>query len=500
MSETEGASPPHTSLLRRVQRETLRYGVIAAIGQGALWASNLLLARLLTKTDFGVYDICGAFVSMAILFGDGGLGAALLRKPVEPTQEEYESVFGFSLIVGVTIAIGFSAAAPLLARAYHLPSGAVWVMVAMAPGYLLGALRTYPMIRLERGLQFSAIARIDLAVLFVRQISAATLALLHFGVYALVFANIGASIFAVVATFVVKRGIPKLRFHKGVLGPLLWFGLKVQALIIVAFFKDNVSALLLGALAGPAAVGVFDFGMRFIQLPVLAVNALAKIQLPTYGRLQNDKAALYRAVRGAMRLMFLAGVPALVVLAVASPWLVPTLYGAQWVESLPVIWALVINMVGGLAASPLFTLMQARNQAGTALTTFAIWTATTWALCIGAYAFGLSITGIAAAHSIVTFGITIVLIRRAGVALERSLFPAIAAPVAAGAVAVGAHFGLRALGATNAIAMHPAGLLAIPLVVYVATELALEGKHVFAEIRELVHAARTPEPAPEAAA
>src|SRR5262245_34226316 len=157
------------SLLRRVIRETLSFSVIETVGQLFSWASNLLLARLLLPKDFGIYDICGSFILMGCLFGDGGLGAALVRKPTEPSQEDYESVFVSTVTVGSVLAIGFSIAAPFLARAYHLEGIAVWVLIAMAPGYLLGSLRTYPMVRLERDLRFSTIARIDLAVLFFRQ-------------------------------------------------------------------------------------------------------------------------------------------------------------------------------------------------------------------------------------------------------------------------------------------------------------------------------------------
>ncbi len=478
--------PAHDTLLSRVVRETLSFGAVQTGAQIFALLSNIVLARVLLPADFGTYDICGFFIGIGVLFGDAGLGASLIRKPEEPTAEEYGSILVANVAVGATLTCVFLAAAPLLARLYGLPSTAVWVLMALAPNYLVNSLRTYPMIRIERELRFGKIARIDLVVLLLRQSVAVALALMHFGVWALVLANVGGAALAVALTFMVQPGLPPLRFSKRAFLPLLAFGAKVQALTIIAFFKDNVSNAMLGALAGPASVGFFNFAMKYIQTPLLAVNALARVQLPTYSRLQNDPDALYAAVRGSLRIMFLVGIPFLMVLTTGAVWLVPTIWHEKWQPSVIVAYGLLPNMVGGLAASPLFTLLQARNEAGFALTTFAVWTASTWALSLLAYYLGFSLLGVAAAHSLVTVVIVSLLLARTRLTLTRSLFRVVGPPTLSGALGIASVAALSWLPAELAFLRHPVVLLGLPLVVYVLAELAFEGQLLREDLRKLL--------------
>jgi len=378
---------------------------------------------------------------------------------------------------------------------YGLQGTAVWVLMALAPNYLINSLRSYPMIRIERELRFGKMARIDLVVLLLRQSVAVALALMHFGVWALVLANVGGAALAVALTFMVQPGLPPLRFSKRVFLPLLVFGAKVQALSVVAFFKDNVSNAMLGAFAGPASVGLFNFAVKYIQTPILAVNALSRVQMPTYARLQHDPVALYAALRGSLRIMFLIGIPFLMVLATGASWLVPTIWHTKWEPSIVIAYGMVPNMVGGLAASPLFTLLQARNEAGFALTTFVVWTASTWALSILAYVLGFSLLGVAVAHSIVTVVIVSMLLARTRRFLERSLFRVVLPPTFCGVLGTASVVALRWLPPSLASLRHPAVLLGLPLVVYLVAEVALEGpllREDLAKLRRLIAPRRAP--------
>jgi len=227
--------PPET-LLSRVVRETLSFGAFQVAANVFQLLSNIVLARLLLPADFGTYDICGFFIGIGVLLGDAGLGASLIRKSEEPTPDEYGSILVANLAVGATLTCGFLAAAPLLARLYGLQGSAVWVLMALAPNYLINSLKTYPMIRLERDLRFGKLARIDVIVLVLKQSAAVILALSHFGVWALVLANVAGSALGVALAFMVLPGLPPLRFSKRIFMPLLTFGAKVQAITVVAFF------------------------------------------------------------------------------------------------------------------------------------------------------------------------------------------------------------------------------------------------------------------------
>ncbi len=487
-SDKKGADA--AGLLRKVVRETLSFGTFQVIGSLLSWGAGFLLARLLTQTDYGVYDICASFVQMGILFSDAGLGGALLRKKEEPSDEEYSSVFVANMTAGVVLAVGFAIAAPWLISVYKIEHPmARWVLTLMGPSYLLSAARTYPMLRLERQLAFGSIARIDLAVTLAKHVGAISLGLLQAGVMTLVLSNLGSSVLALVLTFVLMPKLPKPIFRWVLFKPLLAFGLQAQALTITAFFKDNVSNLLLGALLGPEAVGVFNRGITYVGIPMLLVNGLARIQLPTYARLQDDPEGLFLALRGALRLCFLTGVPLIVVFSCGYEGLIPLLYGSKWLAAGPVAQAASLNMIGGLAAGPYFTLLFARGEAGFALRTFLVWTGATWLLVVLLHRAGLGLVGVGLAHSLVTVPIVIFLHRHIRPWIAHSLLPSLALPPLAGALAVVAHLLARFL-LPAAIGHHPVTGVALPLFVYLTVLLGSERGRIVGEIRGLLQAAK----------
>ncbi len=489
---TTAEAPASPSLASKILSETARFAALQSLASVLAWVANILLARVLDRRDFGVYGICTFYIGMGALLGDGGLGAALLRRRREPTRKEYR--IALTALLGVSSVLGtiLFAAAPWIAHYNRFTPAETNVLRAMAPLYFVSAFHVVPYIRLERQLQFARIARIELTASLVRHVLAITLALAGAGVWSLVVSGFTSAVLQLTFAYRASPGWVGIGWSWRAFRPLINFGGKVQALGICSYLKDNISAALLGSALGPSAVGVFDFGLKYIQLPVSGVNSLARVQLPVYARLDRTDPTLFSAVRGAMRTAMLAGIPLLVALAFASPWIVPVVYSPRWALSYPVIWGLVGNMMGGLVASPLFTMLQGQGRPGLAIVVFVVWTLMTWALAIlGLVLAPGSLGFVAAAHSIVTVAIVIGLIAWGGRHLGRSLFPSLAGPVAAGivALAVGA-LAPHAASVVGTWCAHPIARALVAIGVYVVTLLAIEGRRVREEVRTLVASVR----------
>jgi O-antigen/teichoic acid export membrane protein len=484
-----------SALLSTIVSETALFAALSVVTSILAWAANLLLARLLDKRDFGVFGICTFFVGLGSLLGDGGLAAALLRRKEELTRDALRAAASFALLVGATMAVVLFALAPWLGAKYQLRPDEVVVLRAMAPLYLLGAARMVPYVRLERALRFSVVARVELLASLVRHGLAIAVASAHGGVWALVLSNLASALVQCGLAYRASPGWPGLALRWSVLRPLLGFGAKVQSLGVLAYIKDNVSRAMLGQAMGPAAVGVFDFGLAYIQLPVQAVNSLARVQLPVYARLDAKDPTLFAALRGALRAGAILGVPSLIALALIAPWAIPTFYDPKWAPAYPVIRGLLVNMIAGLAASPLFGLMQGQDRAGLAIGVFAVWTALTWVLSLASVGvFPQDLGAIAWVYSGVTAIVVAGMFVWSARLLGRGLFSAVRAPVLAGAVAVAIactqdRFGPSWLS-------HPIACGVGSLLTYTATLLLLEGAKVLEEARSLLR--RKPREAPTA--
>lgn len=485
----EATSPEvRTTLAARILRETARFAALQTFATILAWAANLLLARLLDRRDFGVYTICAVWVGVGSVLGDGGLGAALLRRKEEPTKRELQTALTTLLVISSTMAVALFAAAPWLASRAHLTPAEGRVMRALAPMFLVGALRVVPYVKLERSLSFARIARIELVASTVRHAGAITLALAGMGPWSLVAANLASSALQLTLAYRAAPGWPGLGVDLPALRALFSYGGRVQALAICAYLKDNISGALLGNVLGPVSVGVFDFGLKYIQIPVLAVNSLARVQLPVYARLQPRDPILHASVLGALRSATVLGVPLLVGLSFGAPWIIPKLYDPKWAPSYPVVWGFLLNMIGGLCASPLFTLLQGQGRPGLAILVFGGWTVTTWGLAIGAVVLRPGDLGlVAGAHSAVTMFVVLALLRWASKHMAGSLTRHLMAPWVAGLCALSGGF---ALSRSHGWTAHPLACGVGSMLVYAAVLLLIERGRVVREVRAIAKGAR----------
>ncbi|MFH0352306.1 MAG: oligosaccharide flippase family protein [Chromatiales bacterium] len=481
------------SVTRHILRETTVFAALGILSGVLRWVGSVILARLLERRDFGVFGICSFYIGLGGLLGNGGLGATLLRRKGDVTNDEYRVTVTALVAVAAVLAVALTAAAPWIGAYNHLSTEETTVLQVMAPVYLVSALRVVPYVRLERQLLFSTIARIELLSTLVQHACALTLAVLAGSVWALVVSHLAGAVVQLGLAYRASPGWVGLGWSWRVFRPLIAYGSKVQALSIFAYLKDNSSRALLGHWAGPTAVGTFDFGVSYIQTPVAAVNGLSRVQLPVYARLEAQDPSLYSTLRGGMRTALLVGIPLLCVLALLAPWLIPFIYGEKWKAAYPVVWGLLVNMVCGLVASPLFTLLQGQGRAGLAVIVFTLWTGATWLLALLAISVSAdALALIACAYSVATVGVTAYLLVWATRHLKRSAFSGLGGPVLSGAL------GLAAAGAlawrVGGVFVHPVATAAVFLVTYVAVLAMKEGQLVLSEAQAIIGSIRRKKP------
>lgn len=487
MTSAVSDTPPAEGILRRVARELTRVVALQVVGALLVQVAGFALARLLGERDFGVFAIGMFFLNVGSLLGDEGIAAALLLKREALTDEECEVAVTFLLALGGAMAVVFLAGSGLIARRYHLVGAEVTLLRAMTPLFLVVPLRAVPYLRLQRALRLADVARIEVLAGIVQQLTAIVLAWFTRDAWALVGAYYAGSATQLALAWRAAPGLSGLSIRWSLLRPLLSYGLKVQGLSIAAFLKDNVSAIYLGAAIGPQAVGVFDFGVRYAQLPVTAVNAMARAQLSVYSRFSADDPQLHMAVTAITRLSLLTGLALLVTMSVGATAIIPAVYHARWLASVPVVYGLVANMAGGLIAGPLFALLQAQGRAGLAVRLFVVWTASTWGLVLAVRAEGIG--AVAWAHSTMTVITVFWLVRWAERHLGR---PLLEGYTAACASAVGAIAGVWGLGLVPSLASTFKNrwlAAALSLLFYAALLVVLERGRVVKELTWLVKSA-----------
>ncbi|MEG8025678.1 oligosaccharide flippase family protein [Sphingomonas aurantiaca] len=237
------------------------------------FGSQVVLARLLLPTDFGLLAMVGPLVAAALLLTDLGLSAATVQRPTI-NQVELSSLFWLNVLIGCGLAGVAIAAAPLAAIFYATPA-VTPVMMTMAAALLLSSLSAQHIALLNRRMRFGAIAMIEVGALIAGVIVGVGGALWGLGCWSLVAMQVtnGAATLILACVFSRWRpsrpGISRDALH------LLRFGGTVTGYNLLGYLITNLDNILIGARFGARPLGIYDRAYKLMFQPLWQMTAPA---------------------------------------------------------------------------------------------------------------------------------------------------------------------------------------------------------------------------------
>jgi lipopolysaccharide exporter len=130
---------------------------------------------------------------------------------------------------------------------------------------------------------------------------------------------------------------------------LLAFGVHSSIWTSVTALSQGVVPLILGRLAGPSAVGMFDVAALPLKGAEVANGGLRLSLFPQQAKLaaQGDNETLDRSVRFYTLLGLSIGIPSAIIGWVVAPWLIPIMYSDRFT---PAVWPTRVLLAAGVAS------------------------------------------------------------------------------------------------------------------------------------------------------
>jgi O-antigen/teichoic acid export membrane protein len=372
---------PEASVIRKRASVAL---VVLALRTAALQLVTLggqvALARFLEPGDFGVYAILRFALTFFVFFGDVGLGGALIQKREAPTETEVSSVFTLQLLLAGGIVILVWASAGLVDHVWKdLPTSGPWLLRVLALDLMLTALRTVPSILMERSLQFTRLAILDVALSVTFFGSAVTLANMHFGSKALVIAVVLQGIVGVVLAFALHPFRPRLRLDKAALAPIVKFGIPFQLTQLIGFLNGAVTPIYAGAALGARSLGLLNWAQDTAYFPLKAVEVVSRAGFPLYSRLQADSRALGESFGRAVHLCAIATAFFVALFFSMGANVIHLVFSDKWLPALPLLYIYSGTIAIGFYAPIIGAVLNATGRPGLLFRLSCIWVALAWA-------------------------------------------------------------------------------------------------------------------------
>ncbi len=313
-------------------------GVAISVGaQGARTVINVatlaVLARLLTKEDFGMVFAVTAITNVIATFGDLGLPAATIQRS-SISQAQVSALFWINVMTSGAVMVVTWALAPLAVWFYGGDHRLLPVFVAFGVIHLVSGLSVQHEAVLRRQMRFAPLAFIDVGSLAGSRAAAIAAAWYGLEHWALVVQSGLVALLGTLGLWLACGWRPNRPARTTGLRPLLAFGGNLATGRLLWQVASNGDKVAVRYFHGAAATGVYGNAHSLLALPVTNLGEpFSSVVIPALSRLQEDPERFRRFYRTALLLLATAGMPLVIFVAVAAERVVDTVLGPQWHET-----------------------------------------------------------------------------------------------------------------------------------------------------------------------
>ncbi|OLO99697.1 lipopolysaccharide biosynthesis protein [Mycolicibacterium porcinum] len=304
------------------------YGVFA-ISKSSTLLMTVVVARLLTPAEFGIFALALLLVNLFDYVKDLGVAESLIQSDrpwnrIAPTGLTLS--IGFGVIAGAVLAVS----AGVTARLLHHPDIAPLIRV-LAIALVISAASVVPLSWLRRDLSFQRRLLPEFVGAVVKTALTIWLAATGHGVWSLVYGQLAGVLVTAIMYWWAAPTFMWPRFQLDEAKALLRFGIPVTAVTLLAYGIYNVDYLAVGTRLGTTELGLYTLAYRVPELVVLNLcNVISDVLFSSMSRLQNNRAAMSAQYQKVLGIVLAVTVPAGVGLAVVAGPLLRTLYGTQY--------------------------------------------------------------------------------------------------------------------------------------------------------------------------
>ena len=304
--------------------------------QGIQFIVQIVLARLLTPSDYGLVGLITVFITIAQVFAQSGLGQALVQHK-NADNTDFSTVFYYSMVFSIVLYITLFFCAPLIADFYGSPELTAIVRV-LGLVVVIGAVNSVQQAYVQKTMQFKRFFWATLGGTLASAVIGIIMAYKGFGVWALVAQQLTNQIIDTIVLWLTVKWRPIRTFSAARMKQLFSYGWKLLCSSLLDTAYNNVYSLVIGKFYSSADLGYYNRGKQFPVLIIQNINsAIDSVLFPVLSEVQNEKARLKSMVRRSIMTSTFLIFPSMAGLAAVAEPLTRILLTDKWLPAVPFI-------------------------------------------------------------------------------------------------------------------------------------------------------------------
>ncbi|MDQ8024019.1 MAG: lipopolysaccharide biosynthesis protein [Moraxellaceae bacterium] len=314
------------------------------------FVASIILARLLTPAETGIFSLSAAVIGIAQMLRDFGVGEYIVQER-DLTRQRLKAALGLSIVISWPIAFLLLAGAHPVADFYD-EAGVASVMQVLALNFLL----------LPFGSTTSAVLSKELAynIMFVNQTLTAllgavlcvALAASGFSYMSMAWASLASMLFSLLFLVIVRPQETLMLPSFANLKPIAKFGGTLTIGRLVDQLCRRAPDMLIAQGLGFQAVGLYSKASTVLDaFQDFFVSGISRVATPAFAKSRHENNDPHAAYLQSVQMLAVFPLCFFPLLGLLAEPLIRALFGATWMEAVPVIQ---IGAISGFLSSPYF--------------------------------------------------------------------------------------------------------------------------------------------------
>jgi O-antigen/teichoic acid export membrane protein len=323
--------------------------------------SNLILARLLLPSEFGIIAIAYVFWSFFTLFTQDTAGSFIVYKGTED-QRYLNTSYTISLIIGLILGLAMVAVSPLVASSFNEPN-LIWILVAFAFNLLLSSIVYVQSGAMTRQMQYRELAVTSMVSSLTRLACTTGSALLGLSYWSFVIGDTASWLVSGIMTR-YQSGIHfRLQIDPEVKSEVLSYCLGATGSSFGFYVNANLDNFTVGKMLGSTTLGYYNLAYQLtMALSTILNSVIGSLGMPVFAQLTDDQEqenALFKVVE---QIAFLTAPIYALFFLLIDKQAIALLFGPKWIPISTVIPGLLVFAYFRVINTPLNTMLCAKGR------------------------------------------------------------------------------------------------------------------------------------------
>lgn len=303
---------------------------------------GIILARILSPSDFGLIGIISVFIALSNTFVNSGLSDALIHKK-NAKDEDYHTIFWANVTLGICTYIILFLVAPYLASFFERNELTLLIRIT-ALSVIFMSLSSIQRTIFTKRINFKIITIVSIVAVFISGLVAVLMALNGYGVMSLVIRMVLGQFITLLSFYIISKWRPQFIFNYQSFKSMYAFGVHLFISRLFNAIYTNLYYFVIGKIFSPKILGFYTRAESFKNLASSnVINTVQRVSFSVLSSKSNEKSKMLLFKEILNGTFFITSL-FMTVLFICTEEIILILVGDKWITS--ILYLKIITLSG----------------------------------------------------------------------------------------------------------------------------------------------------------